>query len=133
MDPSQQTDQLQPNNVDQTLNQPVSSDVSGSSLPPVGQTMPAPVASADPIASALPPEPQLSPNPAGQAVSTQKLSPHAPDVAEDVDLIEKEWVLKAKAIIKSTSNDPSQQNKEMNRFKADYLKTRYNKDIKVSD
>ncbi len=60
-------------------------------------------------------------------------SPHSPVVADDVDLIEKEWVLKAKAIVAQTKDDPNQQNKAMNRFKADYLKTRYSKDIKVSE
>lgn len=135
MDPSQQTDQLHASNADQALQQPVPTVDSGSSLPPLGQgqAMPAPVDSADPVASALPPDPQLTPSPAGQVAPTQKLSPHAPDIAEDVDLIEKEWVLKAKEIIKTTSNDPNLQTKEMNRFKADYLKTRYNKDLKVSD
>lgn len=53
--------------------------------------------------------------------------------ADDGDLIEKEWVLKAKAIVEQTRNDPYLQNKQMNQVKADYLKKRYNKDIKVND
>jgi hypothetical protein len=57
----------------------------------------------------------------------------APAVADDVDLIEKEWVEKAKAIIAQTKADPNQQSKDINRFKADYLKTRYSKDIKVNE
>lgn len=56
-----------------------------------------------------------------------------PAVADDIDLIEKEWVDKAKAIVNSTRNDPHSQNDEMNRFKADYMKKRYNKDIKLSE
>lgn len=56
-----------------------------------------------------------------------------PSVADDIDLIEKEWVDKAKAIVLQTRNDPHNQNKEMNRFKADYMKKRYNKDIKLSE
>lgn len=57
----------------------------------------------------------------------------APPMAEDADLIEKEWVIKAKEIVESTRDDPYKQNKEISRFKADYMKKRYNKDIKVED
>ena len=55
----------------------------------------------------------------------------SPQVAGDVDLIEKEWVEKAKHIVDQTKADPHVQNKEMNKVKADYLKKRYNKDIKL--
>lgn len=54
-------------------------------------------------------------------------------VADDGDLIEKEWVVKAKEIVERTKLDPHAQNKEMNRVKADYMKKRYNKDIKLTD
>lgn len=54
-------------------------------------------------------------------------------MADDSDLIEKEWVLKAKAIVMQTKDDPHMQNKEMTKVKADYLKKRYNKDLKVSE
>lgn len=53
-------------------------------------------------------------------------------MADDTDLIEKEWVLKAKAIVAQTKDDPHLQNHEMTKVKADYLKKRYNKDLKVS-
>lgn len=56
-----------------------------------------------------------------------------PQIADDSDLIEKEWVVKAKQIVERTKDDPHQQNKEMNLMKADYLKKRYNKDIKLSE
>ncbi len=110
-------------------------------LPPVSQAVPA--TNSQPIdASVLP---GLSPagpvaddkmsaiNPSPVAGQPQKHSPHAPATAEDVDLIEKEWVVKAKQIINSTSGNPNQQSSEISRFKADYLKTRYSKDLKVSD
>lgn len=51
--------------------------------------------------------------------------------AADADLIEKEWVEKAKQIVAQTTGDPYTQNKEINKIKADYIKKRYNKDIKV--
>ena len=53
-------------------------------------------------------------------------------IADDTDLIEKEWVLKAKAIVAHTRSDPHRQNIEMTNIKADYLKKRYNKDFKNS-
>ena len=51
----------------------------------------------------------------------------------DNDLIEQEWVNKAKAIVERTKEDPRLQNKEINKFKADYIKKRYNRVIKVSE
>ncbi len=56
-----------------------------------------------------------------------------PAVAEDLDLIEKAWVEKAKAIVVQTRSDPYNQNKEMNRFKADYMQKRYGKEIKLDE
>lgn len=53
--------------------------------------------------------------------------------ADDADLIEKEWVQKAKKIIERTSDDPHAQKKELSQFSADYLKKRYGKDIAVDD
>lgn len=55
-----------------------------------------------------------------------------PVMADDVDVIEKEWVQKAKQIVEKTKQDPYQQNKEMNVFKADYMKKRYGKDLKLT-
>lgn len=57
----------------------------------------------------------------------------APAIADDSDLIEKEWVDKAKQIVEHTKHDPHKQSKEMNVMKADYLKKRYNKDVKLSE
>lgn len=54
-------------------------------------------------------------------------------IADDADLIEKEWVVKAKAIVAETKDDPHNQNKQMNKVKADYLKKRYNKDLKLNE
>ena len=54
-------------------------------------------------------------------------------IADDADLIEKEWVERAKAIVMQTKNDPHLQNKEINKVKAAYVKKRYNKDLKVNE
>lgn len=52
-----------------------------------------------------------------------------PAVAADEDLIEKEWVDKAKQIISSTRDDPARREKEVSRLQADYLKKRYGKEL----
>ncbi len=56
-----------------------------------------------------------------------------PAMADDIDLIEREWVHKAKEIVEQTKGDPHTQNKEINKVKADYLKKRYNKDLKLEE
>lgn len=53
-------------------------------------------------------------------------------IADDTDLIEKEWVNKAKQIVEHTKDDPHLQTNEMSKFKSQYQKKRYNKDSKVS-
>ncbi|MBI3984087.1 hypothetical protein HY346_02195 [Candidatus Microgenomates bacterium] len=55
-----------------------------------------------------------------------------PLVAEDVDVIEMEWVNKAKKIINETKDDPHTQEKEVERLQREYLKKRYGKEIKAS-
>jgi hypothetical protein len=87
--------------------------VSGTSLP-----------LAVPIAQQAPQAPSQM-----QVPPTSGVGVAAPLVAEDADLIEKEWVLKAKQIVDKTKYDPYLQNKEIGKFKADYLKKRYNKTI----
>lgn len=87
--------------------------------------------------------PLLPPGMAGQADDTQSsqlgdstapvLTATSPQIADDNDLIEKEWVIRAKEIVAQTAHDPHLQNREMNKFKADYLKKRYNKEVKLSE
>jgi len=54
-----------------------------------------------------------------------------PQIADDDDLIEKEWVVTAKEIVARTAHDPHLQNREISKMKADYMKKRYNKNIKL--
>lgn len=95
-------------------------------VPPGTPTDPA--TSSQGLAQVLPvtdsPDPQPHTDPTTTAVVL---------IADDADLIEKEWIIKAKSIVEQTKNDPRQQNIKMNGIKADYLKKRYNKDIKVSE
>ncbi len=68
----------------------------------------------------------------GPQQGPSQISKLSPEIADDADLIEKEWVNRAKVIIAKTKDDPHLQNEEINKYKADYIKKRYNKDIKVS-
>ncbi|HLB66274.1 MAG TPA: hypothetical protein VJJ78_01605 [Candidatus Saccharimonadales bacterium] len=56
-----------------------------------------------------------------------------PPIADDADLIEKEWVDKAKQILEQNKDNPHALNQAINRVKADYIKKRYNKDLKTSN
>lgn len=55
-----------------------------------------------------------------------------PAVANDDDLIEKEWVDKAKKIISQTKDDPYRREQEVSRLQADYLQKRYGREIGAS-
>lgn len=55
------------------------------------------------------------------------------DEAGDVDVIEKAWIEKAKKIVDQTSTDPFEQQKMLSKVKAEYIKKRFNKDIKIND
>lgn len=54
-------------------------------------------------------------------------------IADDVDVIEKQWVVNAKNIVEKTRNDPREQSKELSRFKAEYVQKRFNKELKVAE
>ena len=53
--------------------------------------------------------------------------------AGDTDLIEKAWVVKAKAIVEKTKDDPYEQTKELKKIKADYQRKRFNNNLKIDD
>lgn len=53
--------------------------------------------------------------------------------ARNVDLIEKEWVDKAKNIVAKTQDDPFNQKNEISKVKAQYIQKRFNKSIKADD
>lgn len=60
----------------------------------------------------------------------QKMVVSLPAEASDSDLIEKEWVNVLQSIVSHTSEDPFTQQSEISKIKADYMKKRYNKDVK---
>lgn len=55
-----------------------------------------------------------------------------PLTANDDDLIEKEWVDKAKAIIVQTKDDPYEREKEVSKLQVEYLRKRYGKELGAS-
>jgi len=57
----------------------------------------------------------------------------SPAIAADDDLIEKEWVDRAKKIIADTRDDPARREKEVGRLQVDYLKKRYGKELGAAD
>lgn len=56
-----------------------------------------------------------------------------PLVAADEDLIEKEWVDKAKQIIEQTRDDPHARTQKVNELQRDYLQKRYGKVVGASE
>jgi Txe/YoeB family toxin of Txe-Axe toxin-antitoxin module len=55
-----------------------------------------------------------------------------PTVASDEDLIEKEWVDKAKKILAQTKDDPYRREQEVSKLQADYLRKRYGRELGAS-
>lgn len=56
-----------------------------------------------------------------------------PIIASDDDLIEKEWVDKAKKIVAETQNDPYLREKEVSKLQVDYIKKRFGRELGVVD
>jgi len=93
------------------------------------QTAEASAAAADAAASGVP----LVPAPV-VAVPIDPVQPFSdsPLVAADEDVIEKEWVDKAKKIIEETKDDPFARTNRVNELQKQYLQKRYNKDLGTS-
>lgn len=49
------------------------------------------------------------------------------------DALDEEWVKKAKAVVERTKHDPYLESHELSKVKADYLRIRYSKHIKVAE
>lgn len=102
---------------------------SAPATPPQGQ-MPQYVA--PPVA----PQPAPTPSdlqPAQQPQHSQATQQSTPVIADDGDLIEKEWVTKVKQIVTQTAHDPFEQNKRLTQLKAEYMYKRYGKTIKTDE
>ena len=91
---------------------------------PAQAEMPGPV----PVIPVLPGPVPVIPDPAQQA---QGVATDAPATAADEDLIEKEWVDKAKEIVARTQGDPHAKSNELTGLKKEYIQKRYGKTVAI--
>lgn len=73
-----------------------------------------------------------APPPTSTPPTSHPTTTDTPLVAKDDDLIEQEWVQKAKKIVAATKDDPYRQEQEVSKLQADYLQKRYGKEVKLS-
>lgn len=70
-----------------------------------------------------------------QAPAANDVAPTTKNVAakiiEDKDLIEKEYVDRARKIVEDNRDDPYKQSEELTAFRAEYMQKEYNKSIKI--
>ena len=72
------------------------------------------------------------PLPAAPQDESASVQPAFPSAAADDDLIEKEWVDKAKQIIEQTRDDPFRREQEVTKLQAEYLRKRYGRELGAS-
>jgi hypothetical protein len=126
------------------------SEQSNSSLPlPMGQPpqMPSSALASASLEMTGAAPPAYAPQAQMPIIATQPIEPNSsavngvpdttnivvPQTADDSDLIEKEWVDKAKKIVQSNLENPYEQSRELTNLKAEYMKKRYNKDIRLGE
>lgn len=68
-----------------------------------------------------------------QATTATQVQAPAPQVAADVDVIEPEWVKKAEEAVAQNRDDPHAEEEAVEAVQIDYLKKRYNLDVKPGD
>jgi len=117
------------------LSQPVTEPPQGlrpafpSGIPPIAPAVPIlqPTVPVHPVGDpADPTERQQT----SQNAVLNNIGAESPTEAADGDVIELEWVNKAKQIVEETRLNPHLQVRKMNILKAEYMKKRYDKDIK---
>ena len=79
--------------------------------------------------AAMPAPVAAPPQPVSTSDDVVQASVILPTVANDDDLIEKEWVDKAKKVLAATKDDPYRREQEVNRLQADYLLKRYGREL----
>jgi hypothetical protein len=55
-----------------------------------------------------------------------------PAIADDVDVIEKEWVDEAQKVIDATKNDPYTEEEAIEQLQVDYMQKRFGMDVQAS-
>jgi hypothetical protein len=135
---------MNPNNNETGLNLPppvteqapsgeVPAPADAEKLPAAPEQAPAPSQSAPASMPALDvPAIDLPAQDAASSAVNSTTTQASPITADDGDLIEKEWVEKAKQIVERTRDDPYRQSEELTVVKAEYMQKRYNKTVKVS-
>lgn len=111
----------------------VSSDTSGLDLPQLSDGGQVTAGQYGGTGSAVPNLPGNVPTMQPPALSPAHIDHHSSQITQDdhTDELDKEWISKAKLIVEQTKNDPFTQSKEVGRVKADYLRIRFNKHIKL--
>ncbi|HVE80827.1 MAG TPA: hypothetical protein VNA68_01670 [Candidatus Dormibacteraeota bacterium] len=66
----------------------------------------------------------------GEQASASMSEQSNPQLAEDVDVIEKEWVDQANKVVEQTKNDPYLEEEAIEELQVDYLKKRYGHEVK---
>lgn len=84
-----------------------------------------------PVIGATTPPVQHVGNGAATVQSVQNNSVAGPTIAADDDVIEREWVDKAKQVVNNTSGDPRLQKRNVSLLQADYISKRYGKALKL--
>ena len=102
--------------------EPISGEMPPVAMPPALPVMPAMPTVPNPLADAT-----------GAPIAAQPMSAAAAVTNDNSDDLDEEWVNKAKAIVEQTKSDPFLESRELSKVKADYLKIRYNKQIKVAE
>jgi hypothetical protein len=100
---------------------------------PAGPTNAGPVADPSQLISAVPDPAPVKPDNPGQALPTQQIVPGVgtnPQAANDIDVIEKEWVDQANKVVEQTQQNPYQEEEAVESLQIDYLKKRYGHDVK---
>jgi len=97
-----------------------------SAVGPAAPAIPVPLAPLPPASAAA--HNPLSPGPQPAVASTP-----APTNDSSATALDEEWINKAKMIIERTKEDPYTESKELGRAKADYLRIRHNKQVKVAE
>jgi hypothetical protein len=103
--------------------------VAPEAAPSNSQSAPSSPAPSNPSVSGLvAPGAPISPQPGATQPAAHSSAPLPP--ADDVDVIEKEWVDQAEHIIDQTKNDPYTEEEAVEALQTDYLKKRYGHDVK---
>lgn len=102
---------------------------------PAGETanQSAPVAPATSLPQPIVATPTDEPDATSTTPADKSTTVTGPAFADDVDVLEKEWVDKAKKIVDETRQDPYKQEEQVSDLQADYLRKRYGKVVKTSE